>query len=202
MLVSKNLVTSFKEPPAQQRGARSAHKTLEVDSAAMEGQAAPAIQGGGHHCPLSPDILTMSSAPGAPYPPTKPPITSPGPAWSPVAAEPFSTWPSKVTPSCPPAPTGGTPDLLGWFPQWPLLAPRPQTHFLQPLPGVWGGVPHGVPHAPTPDLTRLVKEESGGPSHGGQGVRPGRVPRLPGGNLICIRAPGLCGLVGGTSPTP
>ena len=77
------------------------------------------------------------------------------------------------------------------------VMPRPQTHFLRPLPGVWGGVPRGMPYAPTPNLMRLIKEEGGGPSHGGRGVRPGHVPRLPGrphlhSGLLPLQAGGRC----------
>lgn len=151
----------------------------------MGGQAAPATQGGGPCCPLSPDVLTMSSAPGSPYSPTKPPITSPGPAWSPMAAEPFSTRPSKATPSCPPAPhrlgpltfRSGSPNGPRWLPGSRLASCSP---FL--VSGV--GCPVVCP-MPPPPTSRVVKEEGGGPSHRGEGSGQATCPSSLG-DLVCI----------------
>ena len=129
----------------------------------------------GHHCPLSSDVLNMSSAPGAPYPPTKPPIMSPGPAWSPVATELFSTWPSKATPlppSC--SPQVGPLTFRGGSPNGPHWPPGPRLTSCGPFLVSGVGCPVGCPMPPPP--TSQQWSQSQFPMGGGGELEPGDQP--------------------------
>lgn len=98
-----------------------------------------------------------------------------------MATEPFSTRPSKATPSHPPAPHRlGPLTSRGGSPNGPRCLPGSRPASCCPFLVSGVGCPLVCAMPPTP-TSRVVKEEGGGPSHGGRGVRPGHVPQLPGG---------------------